>query len=113
MGLWSGARTKRAQACNAPLPIAQAEALQQLSPCDVAALNKCLKENGGDHKKARGGRAPPLPAAAPGRLRSHFPAALSLPQCLAEVAAFQQACSKGKGAAPNTQQQQQQQQRQP
>jgi len=31
----------------------QAEALQQLSPCDVAALQKCLKENDGDREKVR------------------------------------------------------------
>ena len=29
----------------------QEEALQKLSPCDVAALKKCLDENKGDHKK--------------------------------------------------------------
>ncbi|EFN53153.1 hypothetical protein CHLNCDRAFT_136927 [Chlorella variabilis] len=58
----------------------QAETLQQLSPCDVAALQKCLKENKGDRQK-----------------------------CLEEITAFQRACSKGKpgpkAAQPAPQQQ--------
>jgi hypothetical protein len=29
----------------------QSESPKKLSPCDVAALEKCLKENNGDHKK--------------------------------------------------------------
>jgi len=41
----------------------QAATLQQLSPCDVAALEKCLKENKGDREKVRG-RGAAVPAAA-------------------------------------------------
>ena len=33
------------------LCIMQSESTKKLSPCDVAALEKCLKENKGDHKK--------------------------------------------------------------
>lgn len=49
---------------------APAATLQQLSPCDVAALEKCLKENKGDREK-----------------------------CLEEINAFQRACGKAKPAA--------------
>lgn len=94
----------------------QAATLQQLSPCDVAALEKCLKENKGDREKVRGW-PPPLPAAAACRClrrRSHTRRMLvgvggaattwcvSMPhalQCLEEINAFQRACSKAKPAA--------------
>lgn len=37
--------------CRHACPSPQAQ--QQLSPCDVAALEKCLKESKGDTKKVR------------------------------------------------------------
>ncbi len=49
----------------------QDAAPQKQSPCDVEALEKCLKVNKGDHKK-----------------------------CRAELAAFQQACSKANKSHP-------------
>lgn len=54
----------------------QAETLQKLSPCDVAALQKCLKENKGDREK-----------------------------CLEEINAFQRACSQAKPQHPAGQEQ--------
>lgn len=58
-------------------------AQQQLSPCDVAALEKCLKESKGDTKK-----------------------------CVEEINAFQRACGKAKSSDPQQAQQQAPQQQQ-
>jgi hypothetical protein len=103
----------------------QEDTLQTLSPCDVAALKKCLDENKGDHKKVlqhacpdsgqgsllvvnswqlRVYEAPCTPAQAY-RVRpgcqvffTQLGHTLVLLQCLAEVQAFQIACSKPKQA---------------
>ncbi len=83
---WAESRRGRAFACAAShvalrrallrsaQPAAQ-QAMAGLSPCDVAALQKCLKENDGDHKKvgARAQQAALLPG----------PAALAPPGALA------------------------------
>lgn len=95
----------------------QAETLQKLSPCDVQALKKCLDENKGDHKKVcgawhaglraegkhaglaqAGGAAGPNWAATTSAQPRRLPACPAS-QCLEEVQAFQQACSKAKPAA--------------
>ncbi len=50
----------------------QSNLVPQLSPCDVAALQKCLESNKGDRAK-----------------------------CLQEITAFQQACSKASNPEPH------------
>lgn len=86
---------------------AQAEEVAKLSPCDVAALERCLKDNKGDHKKVRlGGAAEArsslcsmrLPLAPTDWRDCHVGQAILPPfmQCLEEVQAFQRVCSKPK-----------------